>query len=151
MSLLPKHITVTCFCYYASVINAFSQEGNISPLYNPNLEGHLVFYPSPTGDGCQPWLMGGHLPEFKISVSPLWWASHPGYRYKSHLPEESWFGASNLPLHLQNLPKQSYNGHFHLFLSIVIYSRTKICIEKNFLCSHIAQLVEVGRGHLNIK
>ena len=24
-------------------------------------------------------------------------------------------------------------------------------IDNNFLCSHIAQLVEAGRGHLNIK
>ena len=48
-------------------------------------------------------------------------------------------------LHIANhIPKFIFI-HFHF-----IYSHTEIYIV-NFLCSHIAQLVEAGRGHLNKK
>lgn len=127
MSLLPEayhcdmlFLLLTCTLVSVSVINAFSQEGNLSPLHNPNLEGHQVSsqgYPSPTVDGCQPWQMGGHLPRSRIKGFLLLDGlptQATGTMCEPHLPEASWFCASKLPLNLQNLPKQSYNGQERL-------------------------------------
>lgn len=61
--------------------------------------------------------MGGHLPRSRIKGFLLLDGlptQATGTMCEPHLPEASWFCASKLPLNLQNLPKQSYNGQERL-------------------------------------